>query len=108
MNILISGQHLDLTPALRQYVESKLDRVIRHFDMVVDVAVVLATEATAEKNKRHRAEANLRAKGEVLHAEDEADDLYAAIDLLMEKLDRQAQKLKEKVKDHRQTSIKNL
>lgn len=108
MNILITGQHLDLTPAIREYVETKLDRVIRHFDQVIDIAVILGVDTPSDKERRHRAEVNLRIKGDVLHAESRAEDLYAAIDLLVEKLDRQVLKVKEKIKGHRQTSIKHI
>lgn len=108
MNILITGQHLDLTPAIRAYVESKLERIIRHFDQVIDIAVILGVDTPADKDRRHRAEVNLRVKGDVLHAESCAEDLYAAIDMLVEKLDRQVLKVKEKIKGHRQTSIKHM
>lgn len=106
MNILITGQHLDLTPAIRDYVETKLERVISHFDQVIDVAVILGIEAPAEKDKRQRAEVNLRIKGDVLHAECYAENLYAAIDMMMDKLDRQVQKIKGKTQGHRQESPK--
>lgn len=108
MNILITGHHLDLTPAIREYVETKLDRVISHFDQVIDVAVILGVEAPAEKDKRQRAEANLRIKGDVLHAECYAENLYAAIDMMMDKLDRQVQKIKGKSQGHRQESQKRM
>src|SRR4051794_30549004 len=106
MNILITGHHLDLTPPIRDYVKNKLERVTRHFDQVVDAAVILGVEAPADKDRRQRAEINLRLKGEVLHAESYAEDLYAAIDLLMEKLNRQILKFKGKVQDHRHESAK--
>lgn len=106
MNILITGHHVELTPAIREYVETKLDRVISHFDQVIDVAVVLGVEAPAEKEKRQRAEANLRIKGDVIHAECYAENLYAAIDMMMDKLDRQVQKIKGKTQGHRQESQK--
>lgn len=108
MNILITGHHIDLTPAIREYVETKLDKVISHFDQVIDVAVILGVEAPAEKDKRQRAEANLRIKGDVLHAECYAENLYAAIDMMMDKLDRQVQKIKGKTQGHRQESPKRM
>jgi len=108
MNVLITGHHIDLTPAIREYVETKLERVISHFDQVVDVAIILGVEAPSEKEKRQRAEANLRIKGDVLHAESYAENLYAAIDLMMDKLERQVQKIKGKVQGHRQESVKRL
>ena len=108
MNILITGHHIELTPAIRAYVETKLDRVISHFDQVIDVAVVLGVEAPAEKDKRQRAEANLRIKGDVLHAECYAENLYAAIDMMIDKLDRQVLKTKGKTQGHRQESQKRI
>jgi putative sigma-54 modulation protein len=98
MNVLITGHHIDLTPAIREYVETKL----------IDVAVILGVEAPAEKEKRQRAEANLRIKGDVIHAESYAENLYAAIDLMVDKLERQVQKIKGKVQGHRQESPKRL
>lgn len=106
MNILITGHHLDLTPAIRQYVESKLERVTRHLEKIVEIDVTLAVDTTAEKDKRQRAEANLRLKGDTLHAESHSENLYAAIDGMIEKLDRQVLKTKGKITDHRQESAK--
>jgi putative sigma-54 modulation protein len=95
MQISISGQHLDVTPALREYVEEKLEKIIRHFDHVTNTHVVLQIE----KN-RQKAEANINARGTQFHAAAEADDMYAAIDLMTGKLDRQVLKHKEKVSNH--------
>ena len=106
MNVLITGHHLELTPAIRSHIESKLERITRHFDQVIEIDVTLGIETPAEKSKRQTAEVNVRLKGETLHAEHHADDLYVAIDGLMEKLDRQMLKAKGKVKDHRQESTK--
>jgi len=108
MNILVTGHHLELTPAIRQYVEDKLRPITRHLDMILEVEVILAVEAPAEKDLRQRAEVNLRLKGETLHAEHRAEDLYAAIDGVMEKLDRQAVKVKGKIKEHRREGTKRL
>jgi putative sigma-54 modulation protein len=108
MNVLITGHHIDLTPAIREYVETKLERVVSHFDQVIDVAIILGVEAPSEKEKRQRAEANLRIKGDVIHAEAYAENLYAAIDMMMDKLERQVQKIKGKVQAHRQESAKRM
>lgn len=108
MNIQISGHHLELTPAIRDYVESKLEPIVRHFDQIVDIAVILGVERPAEKDKRQKAEVNLRLKGDVIHAESHADNVYAAIDSVVEKLDRQVMKFKGRIKDYRQDSIKHL
>ena len=68
MNLTISGHHLELTPAIREYVQNKLERVTRHFDHVIDVAVILAVDSLTEKDKRQRAEINLHLRGKDLHA----------------------------------------
>ncbi|MEX0374069.1 ribosome hibernation-promoting factor, HPF/YfiA family [Spiribacter pallidus] len=95
MKIDITGQHLDITDALRGYVEEKFQRLERHFDNVVDAHVMLRVE----KN-RHQAEATLALSGARLFAEATEDEMYAAIDALIDKLDRQVVKHKEKRSDH--------
>ena len=89
MNLTISGHHLEVTPALRSYVTTKLDRITRHFDQVVDVKVLLTVEKQKEKEKRQRAECNIHVKGSDLFAESSHADLYAAVDELVDKMDRQ-------------------
>ena len=100
MNLTISGHHLEVTPALRTYVTSKLDRITRHFDQLVDIKVLLSVEKQKEKDKRQRAECTIHVKGGDMFAESADEDLYAAVDALMDKLDRQVGKHKEKTKDH--------
>jgi putative sigma-54 modulation protein len=106
MNLKISGHHLELTPSLREYVETKLERITRHFDHVIDITVTLAVDANSEKEKRQRAEINLHMRGKDLHVESEAQDMYAAIDLLMDKLDRQVLKHKSKIQDHQHAGVR--
>lgn len=108
MNILISGHHLDLTPGIRDYITSKLERITRHCDRIIEIDVTLSVDTLPQKEMRQRAEINLRLKGETLHAEDQAQDLYAAIDGLMEKLDKQVAKSKGRIKGHRQESPKRM
>lgn len=96
MQVDITGQHMDITDALRDHVNSKLEKVTRHFDQVINVHVVLNVEKL-----RHMAEATVSISGGQLFANAEDDDMYAAIDSLFDKLDRQAIKHKEKTKDHR-------
>jgi len=100
MNLTISGHHVELTPAIREYVQGKLERIKRHFDHVIDIAVILTVDKLPEKEKRQRAEINLHVRGKDLHAESIADNLYAAIDALIDKLDRQVIKHKSKQQDH--------
>jgi putative sigma-54 modulation protein len=106
MNLTISGHHLEVTPALREYVLTKLDRVTRHFDQVVDVNVLLCVEKLREKERRQRAEVTLHAKGKDIFVESAHEDLYAAIDQLMDKLDRQVVRHKDRLQDHHHPSAK--
>lgn len=91
MNLSLSGHHLDITPALRTYVQDKMSRVTRHFDHVIDAHVVLSVDKL-----RQKAEVTLHVRGKEIHCACEESDLYAAIDLLADKLDRQVLKYKGK------------
>lgn len=106
MNLTISGHHLEVTPALRGYVQAKLDRITRHFDQVVDVRVLLIVDNMKEKERRQRAECSMRVKGRDLFAESSHTDLYAAVDELTDKLDRQVARYKTKVQDHGHVTVK--
>ncbi len=96
MNLSLTGHHLTITPAIRDYVVAKLDRVVRHFDHVIDVNVVMTVDKLQQK-----VEANLHTRGKDIHAEAIDADLYAAIDALADKLDRQVLKHKEKREEYR-------
>jgi putative sigma-54 modulation protein len=104
MNLSLSGHHVEITPALRAYLTNKLERVQRHFDHVTDMTVVLSVEKL-----RQKAEATLHVSGASLHADAEDGDMYAAIDALVDKLDRQIKKHKEKLTDHHRSegALKN-
>ena len=95
MNLTITGHHLEVTPSLREYITAKLERIRRHFDQVVDTNVVLSVEKLQQ-----RAEVTLHVRGKDLFAESVQHDLYAAIDTLIDKLDRQVLKYKE-TRQHR-------
>ena len=95
MQLSLTGHHVDLTDPMRDYVNSKMDRLERHFDHVTDIHVVLSVEKL-----RHKAEATLNLSGGQLYADSEQEDMYAAIDALVDKLDRQIKKYKEKMTDH--------
>jgi putative sigma-54 modulation protein len=95
MNLNITGHHIEVTPAIHDYVVSKLDRPIRHFDHVTSVHVILSVAKLKQK-----AEVTLHVKGKDIHADSEESDLYAAIDTVAAKLDRQVLKYKEKHNDH--------
>ena len=95
MRVNLSGHHVDVTPALRSYVERKLSRVLRRSERVIEVHCVLTVDKL-----RHRAESTVSVRGPDIHAAAEADDMYAAIDALADKLDRRVRKHKERLRDH--------
>ena len=95
MQINLTGHHVEVTRALRNYVTDKLERLERHFDHVINVHVILTVEKL-----RHKAEAALLVSGNRLYADAVEEDMYAAIDGLVDKLDRQVVKHKEKLKNH--------
>lgn len=95
MDLQISGHHVDMTDALKDFVTNKMQRLERHFDHLIDSSVILSVEKL-----RHKAEATLHVSGATLFAENVEEDMYAAIDGLIDKLDRQICKFKEKRKDH--------
>jgi len=102
MNLIIHGHHLEVTPALRSYVQDKLTRIRRHFDHVIDVDVVLSVNKLQQK-----AEITLRVRGSALHAVSIEPDLYASIDSMMDKLDRQVLRHKDRLKNHAHTPLKH-
>jgi len=95
MQVNLTGHHVDITDPLRDYVDEKFERLERHFDHVTDVHVILSVEKL-----RHTAEATVHVSGGKLFADNTEEDMYAAIDGLTDKLDRQIKKHKEKRSDH--------
>lgn len=95
MQITVTGHQMEVTEPLRDYTLQKVGRLQKHFDRMTATTVVLHVEKT-----RHMAEATIHAKGALLHADAEAADLYAAIDSLADKLDRQVLRHKEKAREH--------
>jgi putative sigma-54 modulation protein len=108
MNLTISGHHLEITPALRSYVRTKLDRIMRHFDQVVDIKVLLTVENQKEKERCQRAECSIHVKGNDMFAESAHADLYAAVDELVDKLDRQVVRHKDRIQNHHHAAPKRL
>lgn len=102
MNLTVTGHHVEVTPAIRDYVKSKLERITRHFDQVIDVNVILSVEKLNQK-----AEANIHVSGKDIFAESRDADMYAAIDTLADKLDRQVLKHKEKHNGHGRAALKH-
>lgn len=95
MQINLTGHHVEITPAIRAYINEKLERIERHFENATDIHVILTVEKLEQK-----AEATLNVSGNTLHAHSVDQDMYAAIDSLTDKLDRQVRKHKEKITDH--------
>ena len=96
MQIQVSGHQVAITPALRDYVTGKFNRIVRHFDQLHDVTFTLSLEKLL-----HKAEATLHcAATKTIHADAQGTDMYAAIDALVDKLDRQVKKHKEKLTSH--------
>ena len=95
MQLNVSGHHIEITDSLRTYVESKIEKIERHFDLVTDVSCILTVEKL-----RHKAEATVKVNGGTIYADTTEEDMYAAIDSLADKLDRQVRKYKEKLVDH--------
>lgn len=95
MNLHLSGHHLEVTPPLRDYIQSKLERITNHFDQVIDVKVTLSVEKLKQK-----VEITLHVPGSDLHAECSDDNMYSAVDLITDKLNRLVLKHKEKQGDH--------
>jgi putative sigma-54 modulation protein len=95
MQINLTGHHVEITDSLRNYVNEKMARLERHFDKVNDMHVILELEKL-----RHKAEAKVNMRGNTVFADATEDDMYAAIDALVDKLDRQVKKHKEKITNH--------
>ena len=96
MQVIVTGHHLEITDALRAHIDAKFEKLARHFDNVTDVHVILSVEKLVQK-----AEATLQLSGAKLFAEDSQEDMYVAIDAMVDKLDRQISKHKEKTGSHR-------
>jgi putative sigma-54 modulation protein len=91
MNLKLTGNHVEITDSMREYVISKINKITRHFDHVIDVSVILSVEKLKQK-----AEANVHVRGKDIFVETDSEDMYASIDSLVDKLDRQILKHKEK------------
>jgi putative sigma-54 modulation protein len=95
MQITITGHHVEVTPALRAYVTEKMQKLARHFDQVKSISVILNVEKL-----QHQAEATVNAGGRTIFAAETAMDMYASIDKLVDKLDRQVRRYKDRITDH--------
>ncbi len=96
MQLNISGHHLDITEAIRQHSEQKFAKIKHHFDHVINVNMILEVEKDVQK-----AEATIHVSGADLFAKAESSDMYVSIDQMVNKLDAQIKKHKEKLNNHR-------
>jgi ribosome hibernation promoting factor len=103
MNLQLTGHHVDITPAIREYVTGKLARINRHFDHVIDVTVIMTVEKLDQK-----IEANVHLSGKDIHVTSNDGDMYAAIDSLIDKLDRQVLRYKERFQPRNAPGIKRI
>ncbi|HUL95985.1 MAG TPA: ribosome-associated translation inhibitor RaiA [Usitatibacter sp.] len=103
MNLHLTGHHVEITPAIREYVTQKLARINRHFDHVIDVNVIMTVEKLDQK-----IEANVHLSGKDIHVQVNNADMYAAIDGLMDKLDRQVLRHKERFQPRHPQGIKRI
>ena len=95
MQLNVSGHHVEVTDSLRGYVATKIEKIERHFELVSDVKCILTVEKL-----QHKAEATINVNGGTIYADNTEEDMYAAIDGLVDKLDRRVRKHKEKRVDH--------
>ena len=103
MNLHLTGHHVEITPAIREYVVSKLSKISRHFDHVIDVNVIMTVEKLDQK-----IEATVHLSGKDIHVQAHDGDMYAAIDELIDKLDRQVIKHKERFAPRHAAGIKRI
>jgi len=103
MQTNITGHHVEVTPALRAYVTEKLQRIFRHFDHVISIDVILKVE---NHNKFAEGKINAAGTGKPLFAQDSDDDMYAAIDGLIDKLDKQVRRHKDRIRGHHASAAK--
>jgi len=95
MQIHFTGHHIEVTDALRDFTRSKLEKLLRHYDKITSISVTFGVEKL-----QHIAEANMHLAGKEIHAKSSSEDMYAAIDGLIDKLDRQLLKHKQRIQEH--------
>jgi len=97
MQVTVLGRHMEVTDSLKQYATEKFARLEKYFPKEVQVAVTLAVV----KKVHHFAEAVIKSNGLLMQASEETEEMYSAIDLLVEKIERRARRYKEKLVDHK-------
>jgi putative sigma-54 modulation protein len=108
MNFQMNGDGVTVTPALREYMLQKLDRVTRHFDKVVTIAVILRYNPHRDESHRHTVTIDLSVKGHGIHVEHTNGNMYATIDQTVDSLERSVQSYKNRTQDHRHIALKRM
>ena len=110
MQIIVNGRNIEITPAIKAYVKEKMAKVIEHYDQLIDFEVILTVIKNPSVADRHIAEAKCNIAGARIHIEEKAESMYASIDLLADKLNRQVQKYKDKLikGKHKAESIRTM
>ena len=103
MNLTITGRHMEMTEALKSYIGGGLDKLRSHFDRVIDADVVLSVE-----KHRHIAEMTLHANGIRIHGRESSSDMYASVDAVLVKLDRQVRRYKDRINRHQPRTTKEV
>ena len=108
MKIIVSGKQLKITDAIKNYTEEKISNIFKYTEAITEVDVVLTVEQKKSEGEVHKADGLVYASGTKIKVEARNTDLYAAIDELSERLERQVRKYKEKQKDHNKKGLHTL
>ena len=110
MQIIVNGRNIEITPAIKAYVKEKMAKVVEHYDQLIDFEVILTVIKNPSVADSHIAEAKCNIAGARIHIEEKAESMYASIDLLADKLNRQVQKYKDKLikGKHKAESIRTM
>lgn len=107
MHIYVNGKNIEITDAIKAYVKEKLGKVVNHYDQITAIDVILSVIKNPAATGKHVAEVSCKTNSGVIHCEESAESMYASIDLLADKLDRQVKKLKNKALYSDKSSIRN-
>ena len=108
MRLIVNGRNITVTPALKEYVEEKIGRVAKHYDQVKEIEVSLSVTKNPSVAENHFAEVTCSVNGTKYHMHEQAESMYAVIDILADKLDRQVKRHKEKMLDNKGQSIRTV
>ena len=108
MHIHVTGKNIEITDAIKAYVKEKLGKVVNHYDQITAIDVILSVIKNPAATGKHVAEVSCKMNTGVVHCEESDDSMYASIDLLADKLDRQVKKFKDKALTSDKSSIRNV